>query len=148
MAQRTIKTSAFRHGGSKYALRGETVDLDEADIARGERGDAFVTEGEELPAGPQPDPEDVGLATEEEVRAFVRSASKNTLLDWFVLNPEKAAWAGPVALDEERNGRSTRSTVVSALEQIIAHAGEYEEPDEEDEEGAGGVSASAPTSSA
>ncbi len=107
MAERTIYLSAFPYtdgnGVGRWAQRGETVDLGEADVERGERLGAFESlEAPVIPADAETGEVPAGTITE--------------VLAWVGDDQERAL----AALTVEEAATDPRSTLVAKLNDLLA----------------------------
>lgn len=114
MTKKVIKHALFTYatpdGGEAVALRGQTVDLSDEDVARGERFDAFTDGGAPQPVGQlSPYPLDGGQAEQD---AWVTNGTVEEIVDAVGARPEIAA---SVVTAEQRRGASARKTLLSAL---------------------------------
>lgn len=125
MSQRTIKFALFSYtdpsGRTVDAYRGDTVDLSPEDIKRGEEYGAFTDRvGQEPPSpGTIAEATDPSLATQQELRAWVRDANEAEVVARAKDNPSEAQ----ALLDAERDVRGSgnaRTKVEQGLAAVLA----------------------------
>jgi hypothetical protein len=105
----------------RTALRGQTVDLLDADVARGEAAGAFTAE-----VGDEPDaPTDSRMAplpespTDVEYDAYVDAAKVDEVLNWASEHPEHRKGLGDA---ESRRGDKARTTLIEGLAKLAGQA--------------------------
>jgi hypothetical protein len=117
MAERTIKILSFNYsdaeGNWRTAWQGQSVELSEEDIARGEEAGAFVTE--EVAA------DEAGAisleSTDEELEAFVKDAKISKVVEAAGQDAEFAKRL--LEAENAATGNDPRKGVVAGLAQIV-----------------------------
>lgn len=123
--RKTISHALFWYldgdGVERTALRGQTVDLIEADVTRGEEAGAFTTEVGDEPAAPEGSHLTplTDTPSDAEYNAYVDSGLVDEVLAWAAEHPEHRTGLGDA---ESRRGDKARKTLITALAKLAGQA--------------------------